>query len=91
MISSEIGTGTCYINQHEQTGLVVPPSDPVAFRQAMDHLWAHPERAQQMGRQAESRYWEYFTANRMAAGYNNLYRQLLEQHGRTAVEHLAAP
>ncbi|MNJ13755.1 Glycogen synthase [compost metagenome] len=91
MISSEIGTGTCYINQHEQTGLVVPPSDPVAFRQAMDYLWAHPERAQQMGRQAESRYWEYFTANRMAAGYNNLYRQLLEQHGRTAAEHLATP
>lgn len=84
MISSEIGTGTSYINQHAQTGLVVPPSDPVAFRQAMDHLWAHPEQAKQMGRQAESRYWEYFTAKRMAEGYDNLYRQLLAQHGQNS-------
>ena len=84
MISSEIGTGTSYINQHAQTGLVVPPSDPAAFRQAMDHLWAHPEQAKQMGRQAESRYWEYFTAKRMADGYDNLYRQLLAQHGRNS-------
>ncbi len=84
MISSEIGTGTSYINQHAQTGLVVPPSDPVAFRQAMDHLWAHPEQAKQMGRQAESRYWEYFTAKRMAESYGNLYRQLLAQHGQNS-------
>ena len=27
MISSEIGTGTTYINVHRETGLVVPPSD----------------------------------------------------------------
>jgi rhamnosyl/mannosyltransferase len=82
MISSEIGTGTSYINLHEQTGLVVPPSDPAAFRQAMDRLWADPERAEQMGRQAENRYWEQFTAKRMAEGYDNLYRQLLERHGQ---------
>jgi glycosyltransferase involved in cell wall biosynthesis len=31
MISSEIGTGTSYINIHDETGLVVPPSDPQAF------------------------------------------------------------
>lgn len=82
MISSEIGTGTSYININNQTGLVVPPSDPLAFRQAMDHLWAHPEQAQQMGQEAEKRYWEHFTAKRMAESYNNLYRQLLEQRSQ---------
>jgi glutamine synthetase len=49
MISSEIGTGTSFINVHEQTGLVVPPSDPRAFRNAMDKLWNKPERAKSMG------------------------------------------
>lgn len=82
MISSEISTGTSYINKHEQTGLVVPPSDPTAFRQAMDRLWANPEQVERMGRQAEERYWEFFTAKRMAESYQNLYQQLREQHGR---------
>src|SRR4051812_23759578 len=39
MISSEIGTGTSYVNEHRHTGLVVPPGDPVAFREAMRRLW----------------------------------------------------
>ncbi len=84
MISSEIGTGTSYININNQTGLVVPPSNPLAFRQAMDHLWAHPELAQQMGSEAEKRYWEHFTAKRMAENYNDLYRQLLEQRNQNS-------
>lgn len=79
MISSEIGTGTSYVNINNQTGLIVPPSDPLAFRQAMDHLWANPKQAQQMGQEAEKRYWEYFTAKRMAESYNNLYRHLLKE------------
>ena len=65
MISSEIGTGTSYINIHNQTGLVVPPSDPQAFRAAMRTLWDNPELAEQMGQQAERRYEQLFTAERM--------------------------
>ena len=37
MISSEIGTGTTFINIGNETGLVVPPSDPAALRQAMQY------------------------------------------------------
>lgn len=83
MISSEIGTGTSYINSADQTGLVVPPGDPLAFRQAMEYLWAHPEHARQMGCEAEKRYWEHFTAKQMAASYSSLYRQLLERRGQS--------
>lgn len=32
MISSEIGTGTTFINIDDDTGLVVPASDPTALR-----------------------------------------------------------
>ncbi len=78
MISSEIGTGTSYINIDSETGLVVPPSDPEALRSAMQYLLEHPDVAAEMGRAGERRYREMFTAERMAASYETLYRKLLE-------------
>jgi rhamnosyl/mannosyltransferase len=77
MISSEIGTGTTYINIHEQTGLVVPPSDPDALRAAMRTLWENPQLAHEMGQRAEARYWQLFTAEQMADGYAGLYQELM--------------
>jgi glycosyltransferase involved in cell wall biosynthesis len=76
MISSEIGTGTTFINIANKTGLVVPPSDPAALRQAMQYLWEHPEQATEMGRRAEERYHQNFTADQMAGEYVKLYREL---------------
>lgn len=80
MISSEIGTGTTFINIGDETGLVVPPSDPVAMRQAMRYLWEHPEQAAAMGRRAEARYWEHFTADQMVRAYVDLYGDLVKHH-----------
>lgn len=77
MISSEIGTGTSFINIDGETGRVVPPGDPAAFRQAMDDLWHHPDEAAEMGRRAAARYEALFTADRMAEAYVKLYRELL--------------
>ena len=58
LISSEIGTGTSFINVANETGLVVPPSDPSSLRQAMHTLWQNPEMASDMGRKAEQRNWD---------------------------------
>jgi glycosyltransferase involved in cell wall biosynthesis len=80
MISSEIGTGTTFINIADETGLVVPPSDPVALRQAMRYLCEHPEEAAEMGRRAEVRYWKHFTAEQMVKSYVELYSDLVRQH-----------
>ncbi|WP_394789263.1 glycosyltransferase family 4 protein [Rhodoferax sp.] len=76
MISSEIGTGTTFINIADETGLVVAPGDAVALRQAMQYLWEHQDEAIQMGRRAEERYWKYFTADRMVGEYVKLYHEL---------------
>ena len=84
MISSEIGTGTTYINVDQVTGLVVPPSDPQAFGAAMRTLWEQPELAAAMGRRAAERYRELFTAERMAHSYVALYRELAAGGLRTA-------
>jgi rhamnosyl/mannosyltransferase len=77
MISSEIGTGTTYINIDRETGLVVPPSDHEALRAAMRTLWNDPQMASEMGRRAEARYWQLFTSAQMADDYTQLYQQLV--------------
>jgi len=89
MISSEIGTGTTYINVHGETGLVVPPSDPEALRAAMRTLWDDPHMARAMGERAEARYWKLFTSARMAGRYARLYEELIAR--RAAVRLAAAP
>lgn len=78
LISCEIGTGTSYINQNQVTGLVIPPNDPNALRQAMLTLWQDPDLAHQMGQQAYQRYLSLFTADKMAAMYTKLYHQILK-------------
>lgn len=53
---------------------------PSALRQAMCYLWEHPEQAAEMGRRAEARYWEHFTADRMVRSYVDLYSDLVKHH-----------
>lgn len=77
MISSEMGTGTSYINSHQETGLVVPAGDPHALREAMRYLYNNPARAAEMGRQAHHRYLKYFTAGQMVDRYTDLYRKVI--------------
>jgi rhamnosyl/mannosyltransferase len=79
MISCEIGTGTTYINIANETGLVVPPDNPLALRQAMQYLLTHPEEARTMGEKAQKRYKELFTAEQMSKIYLQLYHQVLNE------------
>ncbi|MGH8808985.1 MAG: glycosyltransferase family 4 protein [Noviherbaspirillum sp.] len=76
LISSEIGTGSSYINQNGETGIVVAPDNPMAFRAAMETMQRHPEQARAMGANARKRFEALFTADRMAASYVALYRDI---------------
>lgn len=84
MISSEIGTGTTFINIADETGLVVPPNDHLALKQAMQYLWEHPQQAAEMGKRAEERYWTHFTADQMVQSYVELYDDLIKSHDRNS-------
>ena len=79
LISSEIGTGTSFINIDGETGLVVPPSDPGALRAAMLRLAGDTGLRRRMGVAARQRFEERFTSERMAAAYCSAYQQLLDQ------------
>jgi len=80
MISCEIGTGTTFVNIHEETGLAVPPASPSALREAMRRLWDNPEDAQQFGANAAMRFEQLFTAKRMCAETTRVYREVINQH-----------
>ncbi|MCA1451765.1 glycosyltransferase family 4 protein [Bradyrhizobium sp. BRP22] len=77
LISSEVGTGTSYVNIHGETGLVVPPGDPTALREAMQALFENNELAAQMGERAKQRYENHFTASQMVDRHLELYREIL--------------
>ncbi len=79
MISSEIGTGTTFVNIANETGLVVPPNNVSALQNAMRYLLDNPQSAAAMGRRAALRYWMHFTADKMASSYINVYSELMRQ------------
>ncbi len=80
MISCDIGTGTTYINIHDETGIVVPPRDTLALRQAMQFLLENPDMAAEMGKRALIRYNKLFTADEMAQAYVSLYEKIIVAH-----------
>jgi O-antigen biosynthesis rhamnosyltransferase len=81
MISSEIGTGTTFVNIHGETGLVVSPGDPSSLRDAMRFLWSNPAQAAAMGGRAEERYQKLFTGDQMVAAYARIYHDLAKPKG----------
>jgi rhamnosyl/mannosyltransferase len=76
LISCEIGTGTSYVNIAGETGLVIPPADSAALAGAMQKLWGDDAMAARMGAAAKLRALTVFSADKMAADYAALYRQV---------------
>lgn len=82
VVSTELGTGTSFVNQHETTGLVVPPGDPGALAAALNRLLADPDLRRRMGEAGTRRARELFSAERMVADVLDLYREVTD--GRRA-------
>ena len=76
MISCEIGTGTSYVNQHGETGLVVLPADSAALADAMRILVSDEAMAFRMGEAARKRAAELFSTEKMASAYVALVKNL---------------
>ena len=78
LISTELGTGTSYVNINGVTGLVVPRSDSKALRESMLFLKNNRDLAKKMGEAAYERYKHLFNATLMGNRYAKLYKQLLK-------------
>jgi len=79
VISTELGTGTSWVNQDGKTGLVVPPADAGALAGAIGALLADAGQREGMGRAGRARVEAEFTLERMLQRIDALYRDLLSE------------
>lgn len=77
LICCDIGSGTTWINQHRETGLVVPPDDSAGLARAMSELAADDALCRALGRTARMRWQRFFAREVVARDYRALYERLV--------------
>jgi rhamnosyl/mannosyltransferase len=76
LITTELGTGTSWVNIDGETGIVVPPRDPAALASAISRLASDPDLLQRCKSNALHRFQKSFTLNRMLTDTYALYERL---------------
>jgi rhamnosyl/mannosyltransferase len=79
IVSTELGTGTSFVNQHGTSGLVVPPGDSTALSQALEDLLADADWRRWLGENGQRRALEHFHVDPMIDRTIEIYREAL--HG----------
>ena len=74
--STEIGTGTSYVNLDGVTGLIIPPKDSKALADAIVNLLSDESLLKKMGYASRLRYEELFTGRMMGQKYFDCYTAL---------------
>ncbi|MCC6192321.1 MAG: glycosyltransferase, partial [Anaerolineales bacterium] len=77
VVSSDVGTGVAWVNQHEITGLVVQPRRPDELAAALQRLLADPALRARLGAAGQERVRVHFTQARMLAEIDALYQSAL--------------
>lgn len=77
LVTTELGTGTSWVNQDGVTGRVVPPNDPAALAYAINGLLASPSTVKAMSDAARLRA-AHFDVEAMAHRVDALYHELLD-------------
>ena len=77
VVTTEVGTGTSWVNVNGQTGLVVPPRDPIGLAAAINRLLADDELRRGMGRAAQQRARDEFTIEKMIERVLAVYQALM--------------
>ena len=88
VISTDLPSGVPYVNQHEKTGLVVPPGHAQALAEAITRLATDPQTASRFGLAGRERVLREFTCQQMADQVMALYEELCAgAAGQPAGEH----
>ncbi|MBW4520965.1 MAG: glycosyltransferase family 1 protein [Scytolyngbya sp. HA4215-MV1] len=78
VVASDVG-GLKFTVIPEETGILVPPHDPVGFAQAIERILTDEIWTMKLRRQASARVQQNFSWSEVAARLSNLYRRLLAQ------------
>jgi glycosyltransferase involved in cell wall biosynthesis len=84
VVATDIG-GTNEIVVHGETGLLVPPADPLALAGAIARLLADPQLQREMGAAGQRRVERLFSAGAMVDRIEELYEEVLDQNDRPRV------
>ncbi len=82
VVSCDVNTGVAWVNQHEQTGLVVPPRDSAQLAAALNRLLADPPLREKLGQAGRARVQQLFTRPRMVEQIETLYARVLSAPSR---------
>jgi rhamnosyl/mannosyltransferase len=76
VVATALGTGVEFVNLHNQTGLNVPPRDPVALAEAINILLENPEQRRAMGEFARRRVETDLHAEQIARREFEVYQEI---------------
>lgn len=76
-ITTELGTGTSYVNVDGRTGFVVPPKDPIKLAGAICRLLADPAYRERFALHARQRIEREFTVEKMVDSISAAYEAAL--------------
>ncbi|HEX2233925.1 MAG TPA: glycosyltransferase family 4 protein [Thermoleophilaceae bacterium] len=68
---------------HEETGFLVPPSDPGALAQALQRILNDPGRAGEMGSRGRRRIVDHFSMDQMVRAMDSIYVESLDESRST--------
>jgi len=72
-VSTELGTGTSFVNQDRVTGFVVPPRDSRALAQAIKKILKNKNLAQELGQNAREKVEKEFSLEKMLEKTEKVY------------------
>jgi rhamnosyl/mannosyltransferase len=81
VVSTELGTGTSFANQHRETGLVVPPNDSGALARAVNYLMENPGIRKKFGAAGMERVKKVFSLEGMIDNVLSVYHEILRGNG----------
>lgn len=90
VISTDLATGVREVNLHGETGLIVPPKNPLSLASALNTLLRDPELALRLGENAR-RHSRTFAFQAMIDRHANLYREIAGPKDRRAVFNSPSP
>lgn len=76
LVSCEIGTGTSFVNAHEESGFVIPPENEAELANALNTLLSEDSTAEKLGRGARSRYDKVFSGPALGRAYADVFREV---------------
>jgi rhamnosyl/mannosyltransferase len=78
IVSTELGTGTSFVNRNGETGIVVPPNDVAALTTAINSLADNQERRHALGHNGRRRLESLFSVEVMMEKTEALYSAVLD-------------